>query len=241
MLYKKPVQVVLLDIEGTTTDIDFVHKTLFPYAAERLAEFIATRQDHPLVKEALEDVIKTIQTEASISFVSDEKLTQVLLEWIAADRKHTALKTLQGLIWEAGYVQGDFQGHVYPDVPEAFKRWQDNRLKIAIYSSGSVYAQKQLFEHSTAGDLTPYFSNHFDTTVGGKKEPASYQKIAESLQRAPDEILFLSDVAEELAAAHEAGLQVMQVVRDPRTQPDPRFEKTTDFSQLLRTQATRVF
>lgn len=241
MIYKKPVQYVLLDIEGTTTDIDFVHQTLFPYAAERMTDFIETRQDHPLVREAVEDVMNTVKAEENVSYVAPERVPETLMRWIEEDRKHTALKTLQGLIWESGYTNGDYQGHVYDDVPEAFERWKNNRLTIGIYSSGSVHAQKQLFEHSTAGDLTPYFANHFDTTVGGKKEIQSYITIAQALELEPEQILFLSDVPEELEAAHEAGLQVMQITRDDRTKVAARFQQAKDFNQILRTQAIRVF
>jgi enolase-phosphatase E1 len=203
---------ILLDIEGTTTDIDFVHKVLFPYAAERLEAFIKANGEKPEVQAAIRSVKETVQTENNQE-LDDEGVIDTLLEWIADDRKHGTLKTLQGMIWETGFRQGDYRGHVYPDVPVALQQWKEQGIDLGIYSSGSVQAQKLLFGHSEAGDLTPLFSHYFDTTVGGKKEPDSYAKIAAALQLSPSDILFLSDVEAELDAAAQAGFQVMQLVR----------------------------
>lgn len=204
---------VLLDIEGTTTDIQFVHKVLFPYSAERLAAFVNQQAQKADVQTALAQVRETVQTEQGLA-ISDSEAIETLLRWIHEDRKHTALKLLQGLIWKEGFEQGHYQGHVYPDVPQTLERWKNQGIGLAIYSSGSVQAQKLLFAHSVAGDLTPYFSHYFDTNVGGKKESDSYREIARRLDVAPAEILFLSDVEAELDAASEAGLQVTQLLRD---------------------------
>ena len=201
------IRFILLDIEGTTTDIDFVHKVLFPYSAERLAGFVAQYADAPDVQEALQSVQATVQAEENRQ-LDRAGAVETLLRWIREDRKHTALKQLQGLIWKAGFEQGDYQGHVYPDVPVALENWKREGIGLGIYSSGSVQAQRLLFAHSVSGDLTPYFSHYFDTKVGGKKESQSYRNIAEQLQLVPDCILFLSDVAEELEAATKAGMAV---------------------------------
>ncbi|MCE3234289.1 MAG: Enolase-phosphatase [Vampirovibrio sp.] len=207
------IRFILLDIEGTTTDIQFVHKVLFPYSAERLADYVAKNIANIEVQSALASVRDTVQTEQGRA-ISDEEAVETLLQWIQDDRKHTALKQLQGLIWKDGFEQGHYHGHVYPEVPKALEAWKQQGIGLGIYSSGSVQAQKLLFGHSVAGDLTPYFSHYFDTNVGGKKESDSYREIARQLALAPGEILFLSDVEAELDAASEAGLQVTQLLRD---------------------------
>jgi len=129
------------------------------------------------------------------------------------DRKSTALKSLQGKIWKAGFESGELKGTVFPDVPLAFERWAA-QAKIAIYSSGSVDAQKLFFRHSSHGDLTPLISGYFDTRTGPKLEPASYAAIAAEMGVEPDEALFFSDVVGELDAAREAGLQTRLVIRE---------------------------
>ncbi len=228
------VRFILLDIEGTTTDIHFVHQVLFPYSAERLAVFVQKHINQPEVRHALEQVKATVQDEASDEErrdISDQEVIQTLLRWIQMDRKHGALKALQGMIWKEGFETGVYQGHVYKDVPGCLKQWTQQGLGLGIYSSGSVQAQKLLFGHSVAGDLTPYFSHYFDTQVGGKKEVASYQNIAKQLQLPPEHILFLSDVEAELDAAFEAGFQVVQSLRDhqPATGKHPA---VTQFNQI---------
>lgn len=189
---------VLLDIEGTTSSIAFVADVLFPYAARHLRAFVAAHpeQTAPILAEVPGDSVET------------------LLQWIAEDRKETPLKTLQGMIWAQGYADGELTGHVYPDTPEALKRWTAAGLKVCIYSSGSIAAQKLIFGHSDAGDLTPYLSGYFDTTTGPKREADSYSKIADALNLAPSEILFVSDMAGEVDAAHAAGLQVLLIDRE---------------------------
>jgi enolase-phosphatase E1 len=225
------IRFILLDIEGTTTDIDFVHQVLFPYSAERLADYVAAHREDPSVQAALDSVKATVQAEEQ-QMIDDAQAVEVLLRWIREDRKHTALKQLQGVIWKAGFEAGDYRGHVYPDVPEALARWQRQGIGLGIYSSGSVQAQRLLFGHSVAGDLTPYFLHYFDTHVGGKKETSSYRAIAAQLQVPPAEILFLSDMAEELSAAAEAGFQVMQLVRSERTVKSARFPIVTTFDAI---------
>ena len=208
------VQVILLDIEGTTTDIQFVHNVLFPYASCYLRAFVEKNYAHPNVKKALADVQKTVQEEQNKTISPDFAIDQ-LLEWIAQDRKHPALKYLQGMVWETGYKNGDLQSHVYDDVPPALKRWHEQGLTLAIYSSGSEQAQKLLVGYTPFGDLNPHFSAYFDTVSGGpKKESASYTRIAEALSVAPAQMLFLSDHPDEITAARQAGCQVIQLLRD---------------------------
>jgi enolase-phosphatase E1 len=190
---------ILTDIEGTTSSIAFVTDTLFPYARTHMRDFIGR---HP------------VETAPIIAAVPGDDPIETLLGWMDADAKETALKTLQGMIWTEGYADGTLEGHVYPDAACAMRRWADEGLDLYIYSSGSVAAQKLIFGHSNEGDLTPLFSGYFDTTIGAKKEPASYAKIAAKIGLPPAEILFLSDNADEINAALEAGMQVLLVDRE---------------------------
>lgn len=207
------IRFILLDIEGTTTDIQFVHNVLFPYSAERLESFVTRYADEAEVRSALQSVQDTVLSEENRT-ITDAEVVETLLKWIRDDRKHTALKQLQGLIWKSGFEQGDYRGHVYPDVPQALEVWKTHGLGLGIYSSGSVQAQKLLFGYSVFGDLTPYFSHYFDTQVGGKRESDSYREIARQLGITPQEVLFLSDVEAELDAAAAAGFQVTQLLRN---------------------------
>ncbi|WP_066716831.1 acireductone synthase [Sphingomonas pituitosa] len=189
---------VLLDIEGTTSSIAFVADVLFPYAANHLADYIA---DH---SEAVAPILADVPGEDKVA---------TLLDWIAEDRKATPLKTLQGLVWARGYADGTLQGHVYPDTPEALHRWYTAGVAIYIYSSGSVAAQKLIFGHSVAGDLTPMLSGYFDTTTGPKREADSYAKISAATGFDAKEILFVSDVRAEVDAARAAGLGALLIDR----------------------------
>jgi enolase-phosphatase E1 len=153
--------------------------------------------------------------------VDDDCIVAVLQDWIREDRKHPALKALQGMLWKDGYERGDYRGHVYPDAVDALRRWHADGIPLHVYSSGSVDAQKLLFAHSEAGDLSGLFAGHFDTAVGGKREVGSYLRIAQELGLPPAEILFLSDVVEELDAARLAGMQTMLLDR-PEDYPSPR-------------------
>lgn len=203
---------ILTDIEGTTTSISFVHDTLFPFAKERLKEYVYKNSSDPQVIEVLRQTVQTASTESQKE-ISEAEACDLLLFWIETDRKHPALKTLQGLIWEEGYKSGIIQGHVYEDVLPALKDWLEQGLKLGVYSSGSIKAQHLIFEYSTAGNLRSYFSNHFDTAIGHKREVDSYKHIVKQLSLPASEILFLSDIKEELDAAKEAGMQTNQLVR----------------------------
>jgi enolase-phosphatase E1 len=152
---------------------------------------------------------------------SDDVIVETLQGWIDQDRKHTALKALQGLLWREGYERGDYRGHVYPDAAESLRRWHAAGHRMAVFSSGSVAAQELLFGHSEAGDLAPLFSAFFDTEVGHKRDADSYRLIADALARSPGDIAFLSDVVEELDAARAAGMRT--VLLDRRGDyPQPR-------------------
>ena len=203
---------ILTDVEGTTTSISFVHETLFPYAHENLRRFVAANSNKTDVQDILNQTKKTALEEGKKE-LNDDEACDLLLHWIKTDRKHSALKNLQGLIWEEGYASGEIKGHVYKDVPLALKAWKDAGLTLGVYSSGSVKAQHLIFEFSTEGNLRPYFSNHFDTAVGHKRETASYSNIANLLKLDPVDILFLSDIKEELDAARTAGMKTIQLVR----------------------------
>jgi enolase-phosphatase E1 len=192
---------ILTDIEGTTSSISFVHLVLFPYAARELPAFVRAHGNEPEVRHWLDKAALDIG-----GVVSDECIVELLQDWIREDRKHPALKALQGMLWKDGYERGEYRAHVYPDAAEALRRWHAEGIPLYVYSSGSVRAQKLLFAHSDAGDLMPLFSGYFDTAVGGKRETASYRRIAEELDIPPGEILFLSDVVAELDAAHDAGM-----------------------------------
>jgi enolase-phosphatase E1 len=207
------IKLFLFDIEGTTTDINFVHKVLFPYSFNTMEHYVLHHQNQPAVMKALEDVGRTVLNEEGKHLELEGKIEK-LRQWITADRKHPALKEIQGLIWDVGYSKGEFQGHLYSDVKPFFSKILTTNTSIGIYSSGSVHAQKLIFGFSTEGDLTPMISYFFDTKVGGKREKSSYEKIAEETKLAPNEIHFFSDIAEELKAAKEAGFEVTQLLRE---------------------------
>jgi enolase-phosphatase E1 len=207
------IKAIVTDIEGTTTSLSFVKDVLFPYARENLAEFVRANAGDPQVQSILNDARQATGTPLDL-----DALIAQFTHWIDEDRKITPLKALQGLIWEDGYQQGAFTGHVYPDAVEYLQKWHVRGIALYVYSSGSVHAQKLLFGHTIYGDLTPLFSDYFDTQTGGKRETESYRRIAEEIGLEPDSILFLSDIKEELDAAQTAGYQTCWLVRE--RQPD---------------------
>lgn len=204
-----PVKAILTDIEGTTSSISFVMEVLFPFAEQHLPAFVQQHAQLPAVAEQL----AAVREQSHEPNASVERVVEILLAWIAEDRKATPLKALQGMIWAEGYQRGDIKGHLYPDAIEALRRWHAEGYRLYIYSSGSIQAQKLLFGYSVAGDLTPLFQGYFDTTSGPKREVASYQAITQAIGLAADEILFLSDIVQELDAAQAAGLQTCGLVR----------------------------
>lgn len=203
------INAILTDIEGTTSSISFVKEVLFPYARAALPGFVRDHGHEPQVRQWLD----AVATEIAASACQDEVIVETLQGWIDQDRKHTALKALQGMIWEAGYRNGDYSAHLYPEVAAVLRGWHAQGLPLYVYSSGSVPAQKLFFGFSQAGDLNGLFSGNFDTEVGGKRETASYARIAEAIGIAPGEIVFLSDIVEELDAARGAGLQTVLLDR----------------------------
>ncbi|WP_213715631.1 acireductone synthase [Cedecea lapagei] len=201
------IRAIVTDIEGTTSDIRFVHNILFPYARERLAGFVREQQNE------IAPILNDLRAEINEPQADIERLIETLFSFMDVDRKSTALKALQGLIWRDGYVNGDFTGHLYDDVLPALKAWKQQGIALYVYSSGSVAAQKLLFGYSDAGNITELFSGYFDTHVGAKREAQSYRNIAAEIGVAPESLLFLSDIHQELDAAREAGWQTVQLIR----------------------------
>jgi enolase-phosphatase E1 len=229
-------RVVLLDIEGTSTPISFVYDVLFPYARERLEPFLRTHWDAP---ETQADLLQLREENGrdvaqGAPSLSDAEAGTALghavayLNWlIDRDRKSTPLKSLQGRIWQAGFGAGELKSQVFPDVPAAFANWRKQGRKIGIYSSGSVLAQQQLFEHVAGiGDLSGFISYWFDTRIGAKRESASYARIAAELKLRPDDVLFISDVTAELDAARQAGLNTRLILRPGNAEQPPSNHQT---------------
>jgi enolase-phosphatase E1 len=222
----QPVDAVVLDIEGTTTSVAFATDVLYPYARERLPNYVRQHRDEPEVATILDEA-----REAGGVF-NDEAVVVRMCHWMERDQKVTPLKTLQGLIWEDGYRSGELVSHLYPDVAPAMRAWHARGLKLYIYSSGSVRAQRLIYGHTVAGDLTPLLSGYFDTHIGHKREVGSYRRIAEAIGTPPERILFLSDVREELDAAREAGWQTTWLVREGMPGLAAAHRRVTRFDQI---------
>lgn len=249
------VRTILLDIEGTTTPVDFVYQTLFLYASRKMESFLWKHFKEPEITSLIQDLYTQHQIDESqgleppawIDKPNDDNHddeSQLLhsvvaysLWLISKDSKNTALKSLQGKIWQEGYTIGDLHGMVYPDVPPAFKRWRQRyKRQICIYSSGSVLAQQLLFRTITSGDLTQYITAFFDTGIGAKTHIESYTKIAERLACNPCDFLFISDSIKEVKAAHEAGMQAILCNRDLYSAPQLSETKTViihSFDEIL--------
>lgn len=221
------IKAIVTDIEGTTSSLSFVKDVLFPYARAHLPDFIRKHKDEAEVESLLADARREVGAELDI-----EQLIAQFIDWIDRDQKITPLKSLQGLIWEAGYRQGDFNGHIYEDAARKLQTWNSQGYALYVYSSGSVYAQKLLFGHTEYGDLTPLFSDYFDTHIGGKREAESYSRIAERIRLQPEEILFLSDIKEEVDAASQAGFNVCWLVRDQLIDASAEHRQVGDFDAI---------
>jgi enolase-phosphatase E1 len=195
---------IVTDIEGTTTPIAFVRDVLFPYARARLVPFLTAHGGEPAVADALAEAERLAE---------GRDVVAALLGWMDADAKVTPLKTLQGLIWDEGYRRGELKGVIYPDVPPVLRRWHAAGVRLYVYSSGSEAAQRLLFGFSEAGDLAELFGGFFDTRVGGKRQAESYAAIARTVELPSGDILFLSDIGEELEACRAAGMMACQLVR----------------------------
>lgn len=221
------IKAIVTDIEGTTSSLSFVKEVLFPYARANLADFVRLHAEAPQVKTVLEESCKEVGAELDTG-----QLIAQLIQWLDEDKKVTPLKSLQGLIWEAGYQKGDFKGHVYQDAAASLKAWKAKGVDLYIYSSGSVHAQKLLFSHTEYGDLTPLFSGYFDTHVGGKKDRGSYCKIAKQLGVPAGQLLFLSDIKEELDAAKAAGFQTLWLTRGCTPEPNAEHRQVSSFDRI---------
>ena len=222
------IKAIVTDIEGTTSALSFVHEVLFPYARERMAGFIRAHAEDPRVVSQLNDARLAAGAELSI-----EELIDRLIAWMDSDKKITPLKALQGMIWEAGFKQGDFTGHVYDDALQNLKRWHEAGIKLYVFSSGSVQAQKLLFSYSDAGDLTPLFSAYFDTRIGAKREASAYTAIANKIGLPTEAILFLSDIEQELDAARAAGMHTIWLVRESRPDETAAHRQVQSFDDIV--------
>lgn len=226
---KLMIKAILLDIEGTTTPIDFVHKTLFPYARARIAGSVSENFNDLKIEIAqlAEEHAADGDYKAEFRMDSANSVSDYLKFLIDNDRKSTPLKSIQGMIWQAGYESGDLVANVYADVPVAFKRWKDEGKTIAIYSSGSVLAQQLIFKYSDQGDLTRFIDRYFDTNIGHKREPESYGNIAGELDLEGSDILFVSDIPAELDAAAANKFQTALSIREGNAKIEGNFSYRT--------------
>jgi enolase-phosphatase E1 len=236
-----PAAAVVVDIEGTTTPVAFVYDVLFPFARRHVRAFLARRGHEPAVRADLGLLRAEHAAESGAPDPpppwrdSDDPLdaATAYVHWLMdRDRKSTALKALQGRLWEEGYRTGELLSEVYEDVPPAFSRWHGRGCGPWIFSSGSVLAQKLLFAHTRAGDLTPLVRGHFDTTTGPKRDAATYGRIAAAMGQPPADVLFVSDVTAELDAAGAAGLRTAWCVRDGPPPADPPHPVIRTFDEL---------
>jgi enolase-phosphatase E1 len=226
MISLKGVKAVVTDIEGTTSSISFVHDVMFPYARERMGDFVRANAGD------IQEHLDAVREEEDAPDLTADELISVLIRWIDEDRKATPLKAIQGMIWKEGFETEAFKGHIYDDAVAGLKRWHEAGKALYVYSSGSIAAQKLLYGHSEAGDITPMFSGYFDTTTGPKRETLSYEKIAAALKRPPEEIVFLSDVVAELEAADEAGFQTVLLDRKHELDEGIWGNKTDTFANI---------
>jgi enolase-phosphatase E1 len=243
-LAPRGVRAVLLDIEGTTTPMAFVHEVLFPFARTRLAEYLSGHWREPGTDEIREKLADEHAADRArgeqppVLVTADEtdavRSAAAYAAWLMdRDRKSPGLKQLQGLIWEDGYRAGALRGQVFADVPAAIRRWAAAGVRIGIYSSGSEQAQRRLFESTEHGDLTPVIEAFFDTAVGAKVEAPSYGRIAAALNCPSSQILFVSDVPKELTAAREAGMAVALSLRPGNPPVDVTgFETVRTFDEI---------
>ncbi len=212
------IESVLLDIEGTVSPVSYVYEVLFPFARKHASEFLHKHFDDPAVIKAVDFMAQDAGFDSREAFLKTGDPEQVVLTEVNrlmdADIKATGLKELQGIIWKDGYDNGVLMSELFADVPEALSLWHKDGKNISIYSSGSIGAQKIFFAYTKFGDMSKYLQSYFDTTSGGKKESSSYKTISHALEFAPCQILFLSDIVDELDAAAEAGVQTALVIRD---------------------------
>lgn len=223
------IKAIVTDIEGTTTSLSFVKDVLFPYADTHMQAFAEQHHTDPCVMGQLE----AVRRQSGHPEFSLPDIVAQLRQWIAEDKKATPLKAIQGMLWEEGYKNGDFTGHVYEDAARNLHQWHEQGIKLYVYSSGSVHAQKLLFGYSDAGDLTAVFSGYFDTQIGNKREAAAYAHILAALDCTAEQILFLSDVAEELDAARQVGFQTCCLIRENQPTSGLEHPWVTDFDKII--------
>jgi len=223
---------ILMDIEGTTSSISFVKDVLFPYFLSNIDD-INKLSNIKEVKYAFGQVLRLVKQDENRDITTSEEVILQLKKWCEQDLKITPLKTLQGILWQKGYQNGELLGHVYDDVPVMLENWNLLGKKMGVFSSGSIKAQKLLFSHSVKGNLSTYFSHYFDTQTGSKRESDTYSLITKKLALPQNRILFLSDVIEELAAADMAGMKTIQITREGNLQSWP--QSVSDFSEIILT------
>ena len=216
--------VYLLDIEGTTSSISFVHEVLFPFARKHMAGFLHSNWGTP-------DVSAAVKLMTGDDPATPQSATTIALQLMDADAKQTGLKLLQGMIWKQGYTTGELVSHVYPDTPAAMVRFRERGAKVCIYSSGSVEAQRQFFAFTGMGSLSDLIDGYFDTTVGPKREQRSYEAIVAKLGISAGEVAFYSDIPQELDAARSAGMRTTLVVRPGSTAKSDQHRTICDFTQ----------
>lgn len=221
------IKAIITDIEGTTSSLSFVKNCLFPYARAHIGEFLRANVENETVQKLLIEVNTEVGKNLNL-----EQITAQLIQWIDDDKKITQLKSLQGLIWEAGYQRGELVGHLYEDAIRNLQNWKAEGFDLYVYSSGSVYAQKLLFAHTEAGDLTPLFSGYFDTHIGGKQDSSSYENIVAHIGLPAEHLLFLSDIEAELNAAQTAGLHTIWLTRDATPQSSAAHWQVSDFDAI---------
>jgi len=217
---------ILLDVEGTTSSISFVYDVLFEHAKAHVGDFLAARGDERAIREVAVAIAVAAGAGPDAAAVAADPARTALaaIDLMNRDAKETALKTLQGMIWRSGFESGEIVAHVFDDVPPALASWADAGLDVRIYSSGSIEAQKLFFGHTSAGDLTPSFRGHYDTTTGPKREPESYRRIAADMGLEPRQVLFVSDSGAELDAARTAGMATALAVRPGNRDPGGVFD-----------------
>lgn len=236
-----------MDVEGTTSSISFVHDVMFPYARDNAAEYLRQLWGEPDLTGCLELLAVDVGHRGARDWLdglsasdAQENVVAAVHELMARDAKVTGLKKLQGMIWKSGFESGQLVSHVFDDVALSLRRWHADGLDLRIYSSGSIQAQKLFFGHTTAGNLLPLFSSHYDTTSGGKKEEASYRTIAKDIGLAPNRIVFLSDVVAELNAAAGAGMQIVLSNRPGNAATEANEHLQTTSFQNLAIQKSQV-
>lgn len=220
------IKAILTDIEGTISSLEYVRKVMFPYSKENLRSFMMKHKDEEIVKKTLEDISTKFGKSVDI-----EESIKILESWIDNDLKEPILKEIQGYIWEEGFRNGKLKGHIYQDAYRKLIEWKEIGIKIYVFSSGSVKAQKLFFKHTDYGDITNIFSGLFDTKIGSKKDKNSYLRISNEIKLKPPEILFLSDVEDELDASSEAGMKTIKVLREGIETPS-KHKVVRDFSSI---------